>query len=146
MNVGLEHSRSNFVSEIRYILFSECSISPPKVAWTFLKEPVLLSSKIHVLFVSKVIDVSSRHSDKLEVRVACPPVGLISTLNEHVAPICHKSIWLLQFRLVYVAYFSHFNPNLYGEGGKFAPPPKAVFCYSSKTVGARLLKLCDFYC
>ena len=22
----------------------------------------------------------------------------------------------------------------------------AVFCYSSKTVGARLLKLCDFYC
>ena len=36
-----------------------------------------------------------------------------------------------------------FNPNLYG-GGKFAP--QAVFCYSSKTVGARLLKLCGFYC
>ena len=32
-----------------------------------------------------------------------------------------------------------------GEGGgEFAP--LEVFCYSSKTVGARLLKLCDFYC
>ena len=31
-----------------------------------------------------------------------------------------------------------------GGGGKFAP--QAVFCYSSKTVGARLLKLCGFYC
>ena len=24
--------------------------------------------------------------------------------------------------------------------------PKAVFCYCSKTVGARVLKFCDFYC
>ena len=36
------------------------------------------------------------------------------------------------------------NPNLYGGGGKFAP--QAVLCYSSKTVGARLLRLRDFYC
>ena len=36
------------------------------------------------------------------------------------------------------------NPNLYGGGG--ANLPQAVFCYSSKTVGARLLKLCGFYC
>ena len=33
------------------------------------------------------------------------------------------------------------NPSLYG---KFAP--QAVFCYSSKMIGARLLKLCGFYC
>ena len=39
-----------------------------------------------------------------------------------------------------------FNPSLYGEGGQICPPPRQVFCYSSKTVGARLLKLCDFYC
>ena len=38
-----------------------------------------------------------------------------------------------------------FNPNLYGGGGANLPP-QAVFCYSSKTVGARLLKLCGFYC
>ena len=31
-----------------------------------------------------------------------------------------------------------------GGGGKFAP--RQCFCYSSKTVGTRLLKLCDFYC
>ena len=24
--------------------------------------------------------------------------------------------------------------------------PHAVFCYSSKTIGVRLLKVCDFYC
>ena len=35
------------------------------------------------------------------------------------------------------------NPNLYWGGGGL---PEAVFCYSSKTVGARLLKLCGFYC
>ena len=36
------------------------------------------------------------------------------------------------------------NPSLYEGRGKFAP--QAVFRYNSKTVGARLLKLCDFYC
>ena len=30
-------------------------------------------------------------------------------------------------------------------GGKF-PPPRQFFCCSTKTVGARLLKLCEFYC
>ena len=36
-----------------------------------------------------------------------------------------------------------FNPSLHGRGGgKFAP--RRFFCYSSKTIGARLPKLCDF--
>ena len=41
-----------------------------------------------------------------------------------------------------LATIQYFNPNLYGRG-KFAP--QAVFCYSSKTVGIRLLKICGFY-
>ena len=36
------------------------------------------------------------------------------------------------------------NPNLYGGGANL--PPREFFCYSSETVGARLLKLCGFYC
>ena len=48
----------------------------------------------------------------------------------------YQSMWIV-----------HFNPNLYGGaggGGKFAP--RQFFCHSSKTVGTRFLKLCDFYC
>ena len=48
----------------------------------------------------------------------------------------------LIINLMYDIKKLYFNPNLYGGG----ICPKAVFCYSSKTVGARLLKLCDFYC
>ena len=33
---------------------------------------------------------------------------------------------------------------IYIGGGKFAP--RQFFCYSSTTVGARLLKPCDFHC
>ena len=37
------------------------------------------------------------------------------------------------------------NPNLYWGGGQICPP-SSFFCYSSETVGARLLKLYGFYC
>ena len=33
-----------------------------------------------------------------------------------------------------------------GGGGANLSPPRQFFCYSSKPVGARLLKLCGFYC
>ena len=32
-----------------------------------------------------------------------------------------------------------------GGGGEGDLPQRQLFCYSSKTVGARLLKLCDLY-
>ena len=41
--------------------------------------------------------------------------------------------------------YGDFNPNLYRGGGANLPP-RQFFCRSSKTVGARLLKLSDFYC
>ena len=47
-------------------------------------------------------------------------------------------------------HFAGFRPHFHltliymGGGGRFTP--KAVFCYSSKTVGTGLLKLCDCYC
>ena len=45
-----------------------------------------------------------------------------------------------------VVQLTIFNSNLYGGGGggKYATPG-SFFCYSSKTVGARLLKLCILY-
>ena len=49
--------------------------------------------------------------------------------SDSLKELCHLPDWLVSF-----------NPNLFGGGGKFAP--QAVFCYSSETVGARLLKLC----
>ena len=50
------------------------------------------------------------------------------------------------FLFIVKGQINFFNSNLYegpGGGDKFAP--QAVFRDNSKTVGARLMKLCGFY-
>ena len=51
------------------------------------------------------------------------------TINNHLTIFVYQHLVILTL--------------IYMGGGDL---PQAVFCYTSKTVGARLLKLCDCYC
>ena len=66
------------------------------------------------------------------------PYPYLPSVASHDISRFGKSLLVFLWRIL-------FNSSLYGGGG-MCPPSRQFFRYSSKTFGARLLKLCDFYC
>ena len=61
------------------------------------------------------------------------------------SPFWFLSFVRLQPRAIWPSQ-PHLTLAYIGEGGGGENLPPGIFCYSLKTVGDRLLKLCDFYC
>ena len=97
----------------------------------------ILSDMIHhfSFVTSNDLALSQKH---LQLLVSSVEVRLYSALYLDLLLYSHVLIFVENYLLGYITI-------IYGGGGSNLPT-KQSFCYSSKTVGSRLLKLCGFYC
>ena len=95
------------------------------------------------LDISAVIFQKKRKS--LEKIFFCSENAIWSILLKYQKIGVQIQFYIVAFLNGTIVFF--FNPNLYGRGGGGGGGIRfqAVFCYSSKTVGARSMKLCGFY-
>ena len=100
----------------------------------------ILSDMIHHFsFVnSNDLALSQKH---FQLLVSSVDVRLYNALCLDLLLYSHVLIFVENYLLGYLTI-------IYGGGGggRANLPIKQSFCYSSKTVGSRLLKLCGFYC